>query len=110
MFRFDGSTSWKRLVDMKEAYPLAVAQYAHDNDLISFPVFAWWAPIVLNCKKQVISKLNARYARTTHKYGIEDTKIIEGALEIDNETQTTFWRDAISLEMKDIKPVFQFFG
>jgi hypothetical protein len=43
----DGSTEWKRLVDMKGAYPLETAAYAHANQPMEEPAFAWWAPNVL---------------------------------------------------------------
>ena len=55
---FDGSTTWECLADMKQSYPLAVARYATENDLSSFPAFAWWVPTVLQQKKKIISEIN----------------------------------------------------
>ena len=40
----DGSTSYERLSDLKEAYPILVAEYAEMNDLVKEPAFAWWLP------------------------------------------------------------------
>ena len=38
--------------------------------------------------------------RTNQKFGIELPETVKRALEIDKETGTTFWRDAIQKEMK----------
>ena len=72
----DGSTTWERLTEMKKANPLLVAQYAQENNLISFPAFAWWVPVTLKKKNRIMSKVAARNSRTTHKYGIKVPKTI----------------------------------
>ena len=36
----DGSTSWERLYDMKEAYPVLVAEYATTQEILEEPAFA----------------------------------------------------------------------
>jgi hypothetical protein len=43
----DGSTTWVALKDMKEAYPVQVAEYAVLSKLSQEPAFAWWVPFVL---------------------------------------------------------------
>lgn len=43
-----------------------------------------------------------------HKYGIELPKTVQQALEIDSQTGTTFWRDAIEREMCNVAPAFKF--
>ena len=43
-----------------------------------------------------------RYFRTHQKYGLELPKTVKRALEIDKETGTTHWRDAIHKEMKGV--------
>ena len=43
--------------------------------------------------------MKTRYHRTTQKFGIELPKTVKRALEIDEETGTTFWRDALQKEM-----------
>ena len=43
----------------------------------------------------------------THKFGIEIPKTVEEALAIDRATNTTFWRDAIDLEVKNVDVAFQ---
>jgi hypothetical protein len=45
------------------------------------------------------------YQQTDQKFGIEIPKTVKRALEIDAETGTTFWADAIGKEMKGMGPV-----
>ena len=39
--RKDGSTTWIALKDMKESYPVQLAEYAVQNPISLEPVFAW---------------------------------------------------------------------
>jgi hypothetical protein len=43
----DGTASWVPLKDLKEAYPVHVAEYAMANKILEEPAFAWWAKPVL---------------------------------------------------------------
>jgi hypothetical protein len=43
----DGSTSWEKLSDLKEYYPVEVAEFAKAQDIDHEPAFAWWVPFVL---------------------------------------------------------------
>ena len=38
----DKSTSWERLSDMKESYPVEVAEYAQAMGISDEPAFSWW--------------------------------------------------------------------
>jgi hypothetical protein len=38
----DGSTSWESLKDLKESYPVQVAEFAVNNKLDDKPAFRWW--------------------------------------------------------------------
>ena len=40
----DSSTTWVELKDMKEAYPVQVAEYSVQNHISLEPAFAWWTP------------------------------------------------------------------
>jgi hypothetical protein len=42
----DGTTSWERLADLKESYPVEVAEYAATKNLHDGPAFVWWVPHV----------------------------------------------------------------
>ena len=43
----DGTTSWEKLKDLKESYPVQVAEYADANRILDEPAFLWWAPKTL---------------------------------------------------------------
>ncbi len=45
--------------------------------------------------------------KRTHKFGIELSKTVKEALELDKKNGNTFWADAIAKEMKDICVAFK---
>ena len=102
----DGSESWIKLKDFKESNPLEVADYAVSNQIADEPAFAWWVPFVIKKRNRVLKAMKKRYFRTHSKFGIELPKTIKRALEIDKETGTTFWEDAIKKEMKTVTVAF----
>jgi len=103
----DQSTSWVKLKDLKESHPVQLAEYAKNNQLMDEPAFRWWAPHIIRKRDRILKKMNSRYHRTTQKFGIEVPKTIARALEIDKETGTTFWKDAIEKEMNTVKVAFE---
>jgi len=72
----DGTTSWEKLSDLKESYPIEVAEYSIANNIEKEPAFAWWAPYVLKKRDRIISAVNKRYHKRTHKYGLKLPKNI----------------------------------
>ena len=96
----DHSTSWMKLKDLKESNPVELAEYAKGNELQFEPAFKWWVPHTLRRRNRILKAMKKRYHRTAQKFGIELPKTVKRALEIDEETGTTYWRDAISKEMK----------
>lgn len=56
----DKSTSWERLSDLKESFPIEVAEYAVANGIDGMPAFAWWAPYVLKKRDRIIKAVNKR--------------------------------------------------
>jgi Reverse transcriptase (RNA-dependent DNA polymerase) len=103
----DGTTSWALLKDLKESNPVQVAEYAVANGIAEEPAFAWWVPYTLKKKLQIIAKVKTRYFLRSHKFGIELPKSVQDALNIDRETNTTYWQDAIALEIKNVDVAFQ---
>ena len=57
----DGSSDWVPLKDLKESYPVQVAEYAVANKLAEEPAFAWWISDVLKKRDRIISKVKSRY-------------------------------------------------
>ena len=103
----DGSTEWIKLKDLKESHPVELAEYAKEKGLLSEPAFKWWVPHTLRRRDRILKAMKTRYHRTTQKFGIELPHTVKRALEIDKETGTTFWRDAIEKEMKTVKVAFE---
>ena len=105
----NGQTAFLPLKDLRESYPLQVAEYAVANKIDNEPAFAWWVPYVLRKRDRILSKVKSRkYWVRTHKFGIRLPKTVEEALQIDEETGTDFWRKAIEKEMKNVMPAFHF--
>jgi hypothetical protein len=76
--------------------------------IIDEPAFAWWAPYMLRKRDQIISAINTCCKRRTHKFGIEVPTSVQHTLEIDKETQTLYWHDAIQKEMGNVQVAFEF--
>ena len=102
----DKSTSWEKLSDMKESYPVEVAEYATALGIQDEPDFAWWAKAVLQKQQRIIAAVNRQYHKTTHKFGIHVPKTIKEALDLDKENGNTLWWDAIMKEMKSVRIAF----
>ena len=93
---------WIPLADLKESYPVQVAEYVVNNKLASEAAFAWWVLHVLKKHDRIIKKVKSRYWKRTHKFGIEVPHSVEEALAIDKKTGTDFWMKAIEKEMKNV--------
>jgi hypothetical protein len=104
----DGSTSWVPLVELKDSNPVELAEYAVGNKIDQEPAFRWWVADVLRKRNRIIAKVKRRYWRTTHKFGIRLPKTVEEAIQIDRETNTTYWTDAIKKEMERVGIAFEF--
>ena len=53
-----------------------------------------------------VRKKHVNYHKQTHGFGIELPKTVDEAYAIDKATGTTFWRDVIELEMRNMRIVF----
>ena len=99
----DGSTDWVALKDLKNAYPVELAEYAIGNNIQHEPAFAWWVDYTLKKRKTILAKIKSKYWQQTHKYGIRIPKSVEEAYAIDDKEGNRFWHDAIEMEMKKIR-------
>jgi hypothetical protein len=82
---FDGSTSWQSLKDLKETYPLQVAEYAVAQGIENEPGFNWWVPFVLKRRERIIKSVKgreAKYLERCIKFGIEVPRSVREALEL----------------------------
>ena len=103
----NGYTSWETLADLKESYPVEVAEYAKATGIDHEPAFAWWTPHVLKKRDRIIAKVTKRYAKITHKFGIELPESVEHAYEIDRKNGNNLWREAIEQEMERVRVAFK---
>jgi hypothetical protein len=104
----DGTSDWVKLKDLKDSFPVQLADYAIGNKIASEPAFAWWVPYTIRKRDRIISKVKSKYWKRTHKYGIRVPKTIQEALRFDKEDGTTCWRDAVDKEMKNVRVAFEF--
>ena len=105
----DGSTNWVSLKDIKESYPVQVAEFSLATRISMEPAFAWWVPFVLKKRNRILAKVKSKYWLRTHKFGICIPKSVEEAKKIDEQNGDTLWWDAICKEMKNVHPAFEVF-
>ena len=103
----DGSTSWERLVGMKESYPVEVAEYSVARSIDQEPAYEWWARHFLKKRDRIIAAVAKRYHKITHKFGIRVPKSVEEAKIIDDENGNTLWQDAMKKEMDAVRVAFK---
>ena len=88
----DGSTTWKKLKDIKDSYPVQLAEYAVENRVSEEPAFAWWFKFVLQKRDRIISKTQRCWLKN-HKYGICVPNTVKESILIDKENGYTLWWD-----------------
>ena len=103
----DGSSMWVPLSELKESNPIETAEYAKAMGIDDEPAFSWWVPHTLQRTRRILKAMKKRYFRTTQKYGIELPHTVKPALQIDRETGTTFWQDALKKEMNAVMVAFK---
>ena len=103
----DGSTTWERLADLKESNPIEVAEYAVSKSLQDEPAFLWWVPYVLKRRERIVSAVNKRYHKRTHKFGIAVPKTFDECVKLDEQNGNTLWQDAVRKEMGNVKVAFK---
>ena len=81
----DCSTTWNDLKDVKESYPVHLAEYANYNGYSDEPVFTWWVKSLMKKRDIILSKVKSKYWVRTQKYGIRVPKDVREARKIDTE-------------------------
>ena len=105
----DGSTNWVSLKDIKESYPVKVAEFALATCISMEPAFTWWVPFVLKKRNRILAKVKSKIWIRTHKFGIRIPKSVEEAKKIDEQNGDTLCWDAICKEMRNVRPAFEEF-
>ena len=92
----DGSEQLIPLKLLKESNPIEVAEFATARGIAEEPAFSWWIPYTLRKHDRIISAVNKRVKRMSHKYGVEVPTSIEHAYRIDKANGNHLWRDTIN--------------
>lgn len=104
----DGTSDWVDLKDLKDSNPLELAEYAVANRIQEEPAFKWWVADTLRMRNRIIAKVKNRYWKTSHKFGIRLPHSVQEALQIDKETKTDMWWQAIQKEMQKVMVAFEY--
>lgn len=86
---------------------MEVAEFAKARGIHDEAAFAWWVPYMLPKQDVILLAVKKRIWKTTHKYGIEIPTSVEHAFEIDRQSGTTLWRDALNKEMFNVGVAFE---
>ena len=97
----------EKLSDMKESYPVEVAEYAEAMGISDEPAFSWWTTHVSKKRQRIIAAVNKRHHKMAHKFGIKVPKTVEEALALDKENGNDLWWKAIQKEMCAGKVAFK---
>ena len=65
-------------------------------------MFEWWSPYILSKRDVIISDVEFRVKRKTHKYGIEVPTSIKDTFHINRENGNTFWTNDLSKDMGNV--------
>jgi len=79
----NNSTSWHPLADIKNSFPVQLAQYAISNKLDKDTAFRWWIKPTLKQKESILKAVKSKYSSQTYKFGILVPTSVEEALAID---------------------------
>lgn len=103
----DGTSDWVPLKILKESNPVDIAEYAVARGIDDEPAFAWWIPYTLRKRDVIVSAINTRVRRKTHKYGIEVPSSLKDAIRLDTLAGDSKWSDAHKMEMTNVGIAFE---
>ena len=86
----EGFSKLVGLKDVKESNPVELSEYAVAKKIDHSPTFVWWVPFVLRKINRLISKIQKKYWRTNHKFGLQIPHLVKREYKIDDETGTDF--------------------
>ncbi len=106
----NGSRQWIELKILKESNPIQVTEYTMACNIGEDAAFAWWVPYVLHKRDVIVSAMNSRVRKTSHKCGIELPSSVKNAIEINRKNGNTLWQDALAKEMGNVCIAFEILG
>ena len=105
----DGSFTWETMKDVKESYPVQLAEFSVEARLDQEAAVAWWVPRVLKKRTAIIAKIKTKYWVRTHKYGIKIPRNTAEAKAFDAKNGNMLWWDSITKDMKNVRVAFEEF-
>jgi hypothetical protein len=103
----DGSESWVKLAELKDSYPIELADFAKVRGIADEPAFPWWVPHTLRRRNATLSAVKARVTEKTDKYGTEVPTSIVRAKELNRINGNTLWMDTLKLDMYNVGVAFK---
>jgi hypothetical protein len=77
---------------LKESNPIDVTEYAISCDTQDKPpAFAWLVPYTTKQQTRILTAINARYHKKSHKFGMHMSKSVQEAYAIDKENGNNDW-------------------
>lgn len=98
------------MIDVKESFPIELAEYAIANKINDDPAFIWRVQILLKKRDQIISAVKQQVKKRSNKYEIEIPWTVEEAYMLDKLNNNNFWRDAVKKEMTNVMIAFKILG
>jgi hypothetical protein len=78
------------------------------NKIDDEPAFAWWVAHVFKTRDHILSKIKSKYLEcSTHKLGLKIPKTVAQAQAINKENGDKLWWASIVIEMKNVRPAFE---
>ena len=77
------------------------------NEISDEPDFNWWVKESLRQRYRIISKVESKYCRTSHRFGIQFPRTVKEAYEIDRKSGNDFWTMDIAKEMTNTHILFE---
>ena len=103
----DNTESWTKLSVMKESHPVETAEFVRARGISDRAAFCWWVPSTLKKRDAIISAVNMRVRKMTHKYGIEILTGVEHTKGLDRQNNNTMWMDTLAKEMYNVGAAFE---
>ena len=106
--------SWEPMEIIKEDDPVTLAEYARDNGLLEKAIWKW-GKRYLAFSKTHRARITQLYAMKTkrmgpkYKFGQKVPRTLKEAYEIDKETNSNGWAEAIKKEINSLKDDFKCF-
>ena len=104
--RKDGTARKIPLKILKESNPIETAQFMIARNIQDESAFSWWIPCVMRKRDRIISTVNSRVKKVTHKYSVAIPNSVEDCFKLDKSNGKSLWRDALSREMNNLRVPF----